>query len=222
MKPGRPKIRKILDLSVPIESLDTPVFPGDPPPLKASFATIKHEGFATFLWTLGDHAGTHVDAPAHFLEEGKTIDLVPIQSTIGYGIVLDFSEKKPRDQITRKDLQREIKLWKKKVLPGSILLMHTGYSKKSRTDAWLDHPWLSEDASKYLADLGVRAVGTDASSPDRAPYPAHKILLAKEIPLYENLARLEELLDKEFLFVGAPLALVGGSASPVRALAILF
>jgi kynurenine formamidase len=52
-------------------------------------------------------------------------------------------------------------------------------------------------------------------------FAAHKTLFPKEIAIYESLNNLDKLLNKEFLFVGAPLRLVGGSASPVRALAVV-
>ncbi|MFI5421534.1 MAG: cyclase family protein, partial [Nitrososphaerales archaeon] len=80
----------------------------------------------------------------------------------------------------------------------------------------------SEEASRYLVDLQVNAVGFDAPSPDHPPFPAHKILLPHSIGVYENLTNLEKLLGRKFFFVGAPLPLTGGSASPVRALAIVF
>jgi arylformamidase len=103
-----------------------------------------------------------------------------------------------------------------------VLFFFTGYTDKSRTDAWLKHPRLSEDACKYIVELGVNAIGFDAPGPDAAPFPAHKTLLPKGIAIYENLANLDKVIGKEFLFVGAPLRLTGGSASPVRAVALIF
>ncbi|MGI0080923.1 MAG: cyclase family protein, partial [Nitrososphaerales archaeon] len=105
--------------------------------------------------------------------------------------------------------------------PGWILLFYTGYTEKDRTNDWMEHPELSDDACRYIAELGVNAIGFDAPSPDHSPFPAHKILLPKVISVYENLANIHKVLGKSFTFVGLPLALAGGTASPVRAIAIL-
>jgi len=214
--------KAIIDLSVPMKSLDTPVFPGYPQPLRSSFTTIRDNGYASFIWSFVEHTSTNVDSPAHFEEGAMTIDKVPISNYVGQGLALDFAKRSPRYSITKKDIETEIARTGRKVGPGWMLLFYTGYSEKSRTEEWMDHPGLSEAASKYIAELGVNAIGFDAPGPDREPFSAHKILLPKSIGIYENLANLDKLLNKDFLFVGAPLMLVGGSASPVRALALVF
>jgi arylformamidase len=205
-----------------MKSLDTPVYPGYPQPLKSSFTTIRDNGYASSIWMFAEHSSTHVDSPAHFVEGAMSIDKVPINRYVGQGLVLDFTKRPSRYSITKNDVETEIANAGKKVGPGWVLLFHTGYSDKSRTKEWLDHPDLSEEASRYVAELGVNAVGFDAPGPDHEPFSAHKTLLPKTIGIYENLANLDKVLGKDFLFVGAPLMLVGGSASPVRALAIIF
>ena len=201
-----------------MKSLDTPVFPGYPQPLRASFTTISDNGYASFLWMFVEHTSTHVDAPAHFFEDGLTVDRVPISKYVSRGLVLDLSNKPAKYSITKDDVWSATKV---RVGPGWVLLFYTGFTAKAGTDDWLNHPVLSEEACQYIAELGVNAVGFDAPSPDEPPFPGHKILLPKVISVYENLANLDRLLGKEFVFVGAPLALFGGSASPVRALAIV-
>lgn len=213
--------KEIVDLSVPMASLDTPVYPGYPQPLRAIFTTIRDNGYSSFIWTFAEHSSTHVDSPAHFAEGAPSIDKVPIDRYVGRGIVLDFTEKPPRYPITRKDISSRLEKSGRKVGSGWMLFFYTGYTEKSRTKEWLDHPELSEDACKYLVELGVNAIGFDAPGPDHEPFPAHKILLPKMIGIYENLANLDKVLNKEFLFIGTPIALKGGSASPVRALALI-
>ena len=210
--------KEIIDLSISL-SPDTQVFPGYPRPQRSAFTSIKTNGYNSFLWTFVEHTSTHVDAPFHFLEDGVSVDKVPIDRYVSQGIVLDFSRRPPRYSISKEDIKSRLE--KYKVGSGWVLLFHTGYTEKSNTDQWMEHPELSEDACKYIAELGVNAVGFDAPSPDHAPFPGHKILLPKMISVYENLTNLDKLLEKDFIFVGAPLALEGGSASPVRALAIV-
>ena len=169
-----------------------------------------------------EHSSTHVDSPAHFFEGALTIDQVPVKTYVGPGIVLDFTKKPAKYVITKQDLENEFREGEKKPQQGTIVLFYTGYSDKAASSEWMDHPSLSDDASHYLADLKVNAIGFDAPSPDHPPFPAHKVLLPNTIAIYENLTNLDKLLGRKFFFVGAPLRLTGGSASPTRALAIIF
>ncbi len=215
-------VKEFIDLSVPMKSLDTAVFPGYPQPLKSTYTTVRDEGYASYLWIFAEHTGTHVDSPAHFFPNSFSIDRVPLEKYVGPGVVLDFSKKPPMYSITKDNVVTEIKATGRKVGKGWILLFYTGYTAKSKTDEWMKHPELSEEACRYLADLQVNAIGFDAPSPDHQPFPGHKILLPKVIGIFENLTNLERLLGIDFIFVGAPIKLYEGSASPVRAFAMLF
>jgi len=224
-------IKEVLDLSCPIESLNTPVFPGYPQPLKSAFTTIQENGYRSYVWSFVEHTSTHVDSPAHFLQDGPTIDKIPISRYVSNGVVLDFSKKGANYAISATDIVSALQsTGKKDIGPGWALLFYTGYTSKAGSPEWLNHPELDESAAKFLAEKNVNAIGFDAPSPDHGEispsgqlsgFPAHRILLPKEIAVYENLNNLDKLLNKAFLFVGAPLRLVGGSASPVRALAVI-
>jgi arylformamidase len=215
-------IKEVIDLSVPLKSLDTPVFPGYPQPLRSIYTTVGKEGYASFVWMFAEHTSTHVDSPAHFFEGALTIDQVPLRKYVGPGIVLDFKSKPHNYDITEEDIKSALNIVGQKSFSGWMILFHTGYTDKATTPEWMEHPTLSEGACKYLIDLQVNAVGFDAPSPDHPPFPAHKILLPQKIGVYENLWNLDKLNGKKFLFVGAPLSLYGGSASPVRALALVY
>jgi kynurenine formamidase len=216
-------IEEIVDLSLPIKSLHTPMYPGFPQPQKETFATIEKSGALSYLWKLVDHTGTHIDSAAHILDNGTTVDQIPLSRCVGQGVVLDFSRKPARSSIDKNDISTAIKSTAHgdAIGPGWILLFYTGYSTKAGTPEWLDYPALDEEGSKFIADLRVNAIGFDAPSPDRSPSPAHKILLPKGIGNYENLVNLQRLLGKDFLFVGEPLPLVESTGSPVRAIAIV-
>jgi len=215
-------IREVVDLSVPMKSLDTPVYPGYPQPLRSSYTTVAKEGYASFVWTFAEHTSTHVDSPAHFYDNALTIDQVPLNRYVGPGVVLDFRNKGTNYEITRDDIEDSLQKLGVKLPEKSILLFLTGYTDKSTTSEWMEHPTLSGEASKYIVSLKVNAVGLDTPSPDHPPFPAHKILLPEKIAVYENLWNLDKILGKDFYFVGAPLRLFGGSASPVRPLALVF
>jgi arylformamidase len=222
--PSLGEIKEVVDLTVPMKSLDTPVYPGYPQPISSPFTTLRDNGYASFIWIFVEHSATHVDSPAHFSQGSPTIDQVPLTKYVSQGVVLDFSHKGSRYRITEKDIAEGIEEQglSGKVGPGWVLLFMTGYSSKSRSPEWLDHPELTSEACNYIVKLNVNAIGFDAPGPDHSPFPAHKILLPNIIGIYENLANLEKLVGKKFLLIGAPLALYGGSASPVRAFALVF
>ncbi len=183
------------------------------------------------MWSFVEHTSTHVDSPAHFFIEGPTIYKIPISRYVGNGVVLDFSSRPPKFSISKDDIVKALQsAGKTDVGHGWVLLFYTGYTSKAGSSEWMNHPGLSEDAASFLASKEINAIGFDAPSPDHGEisasgkssgFAAHKILLPKEIAIYENLNNLDQLLNKEFLFVGAPLRLIGGSASPVRALAVI-
>jgi kynurenine formamidase len=211
---------EIIDLTMELSSR-TPVFPIYPPPAVHTWTTIKSHGFYSNLLLVVEHTGTHVDAPAHVFEDGTTIDAMPLERFMGKGVVVDASKLKPRELITRSYVEAKIKELGVNVGKGWVVLFYTGYDKKAGTREWYDHPGLDETAAKYLVELGVNAVGIDAPSIDHEPYPAHQQLLSHGIPIYENLTNLDKLVGKVFKFIGLPLRIVKGSASPVRAVAVI-
>ncbi len=213
---------RLVDLSMPIESLKTPVFPGYPQPLKAVFTTIATHGYNSNVWVLAEHTSTHVDAPLHFVEGGPSIDSVPIKTYVAWATAVDLTDLPPQHVISEEELRSKVESLPLKVGDGWALLLNTGYSDKAGTEDWFKHPVLSEEACDYILELGVKAIGVDAPSPDGPPFPAHKKLLPKGVAIYENLTNLHLLIGRKFLFVGLPLKLVGATATPVRAVAIVF
>jgi kynurenine formamidase len=215
--------KKIVDLAVPMTHMDTPVYPGYPQPLRTIFSTIRDDGYASYVWTFVEHVSTHVDAPYHMVQGGTTVDKMPLSHYIGQGVVLDFSKKPKRFQIERADVEKAIKATGHlgEVGKGWIVLFHLNYTSKNRTPDWMEHPDITKDAAKYLIELGVEALGVDAPGPDHPPFEAHKTLLPKGVVIFENLTNLDKLVGKDFLFVGTPIALAGGTAGITRPVALL-
>lgn len=187
--------------------------------MRSTIQTIEEDGYLSYVWSFSEHTATHIDAPSHMVEGGKSIDEVPLTHFVGEGVVVDLSRKPKHSAITREELEKA--LAGRPPGRGRILLLQTGYTAKSRTPDWLEYHDLTEGACKLIIAKGFEAVGLDAASPDRPPFVAHKTLLPKNVMIFENLANLERVKGKRFLFVGVPLALVGGSASPCRAIALM-
>ena len=212
---------KIVDLTMPLSG-ETPVFPSYPKPVVHTWTTIRNHGYYSNLLLLVEHTGTHVDAPAHFIDGGETVDRVPLDRFMGRGIVVDASTLPPKAVISRDFVEERLKELGVSVGRGWVVLFYTGYDRRAGTPEWFSHPGLGEDAARYLVGLGVNAVGIDAPSIDHEPFPAHRVLLSNGVPIYENLTNLDKLLGvKGFQFIGLPLRIRAGSASPVRAVAIV-
>ena len=187
----------IIDLSLPLGE-ETPIYPMDPGVKIRPWAFIEKDGYYMNVLKLGEHTGTHVDAPAHFVPGGKAIDELPLEKFIGQAFVIDV--KKGNDKIQLEEIPDS-------GYHDKIVLFSTGGRE------------LSPEVALFLVAEGAKAVGTDAMSiGDDA---VHKILLSEELPIFENLTNLESLLGKEFTFMAFPLKIEGGSGSPVRAVAIL-
>jgi len=212
--------KKLIDLTMEIRT-GTPVFPGYPTPIVHTWTTIREHGYYSNLLQFVEHTSTHVDAPAHFAEGADTVDRVPLDRFTGEGVVVDIRDLPPRAVVTAGTLRERMGATLDKLGPGWVVLFLTGYDSKAGTPEWFDHPGLGEDAARLLAEKRVNAVGTDAPSIDQPPFPAHKTLLPSGVVVYENLTNLSQLLGRRFQFVGFPLKILGGSASPVRAVAVL-
>lgn len=212
---------RIVDLSFEIHT-GAPVFSAYPTPIIHKWVSIEEHGYYANLLMLIEHTLTHVDVPAHFIKNGLTVEKIPLDKFIGKGIVIDVSHKPPKSEITVEDIEKALKELNIAIGPGWIMLFHTGYDRKIGTSDFFDHPGLEWSASQYIARLKVNAVGIDAPSIDHEPYPAHKTLLSQGIVIYENLTNLDALMGNTgFKFIGLPLKIKAGSASPVRAIAIL-
>lgn len=183
------------------------------------------------------HTSTHVDAPLHFIPEGKTLDDYPIEKFMGPGVVVDLTPKEPEEPITPADIEP----YEDVVEPGDILLLHTAWDQYyGRTPEYLfEFPHFTRETAEYVASLEPKAVGTEGASvagwdgevpnhgpaTDVSPDDAHLPLLENDVLVIEELRNLDEVLDGEshrraYVFY-PPLDFQGTSGSSVRAFAFL-
>ncbi|MFQ6050810.1 MAG: cyclase family protein [Candidatus Hydrothermarchaeota archaeon] len=207
----------VIDVSVSI-SEDMHLFPGDLKPVITRVSNIS-EGSPYNLsnLSLSAHAGTHVDPPLHFLEEGKSIDQIKLDNLIGYAIVLDLTDL--NEKITARDLEKfkgyikenDIILFKTK---NSILWKEKKFSK--------DYVYLTEEAAIYLIENGVKTIGIDYLSIEKfgsEDARVHKELLKNEVLVIEGLD-LSNAKQKKYFFVCLPLKIKNGDGAPSRAILI--
>lgn len=207
---------RFVDLSHPLAPGQQP-YPGDPAFDLAVHATVAADGFRVSRLVTGTHQGTHLDAMAHALEDGRTVDQMPLDWFYGPARVLRLP-KAPRAEITLPDLLPHAAI----LQPGSRVILATGWWRRFGTpEFYTDCPALTLEACQYLASCRLRLLGMDLPGPGREAEEIHRLLLAKDVEmvLVENLANLDALPD-EFLLLAFPLPLRGGDGSPVRAVAV--
>jgi kynurenine formamidase len=200
------------------------VFPAYIAPVVCEWTRHEVHGFRSNLLVLIEHTGTHVDSPAHFIEEGAFIDEVPLDRFYGRAVTVDLHNLAANNKaFTVDEIEKSI-LENRAAIDEAIVLLRTGWEEKWSTDDYQRNPGLSKEAAEYIVRRKVKAVGIDAPSidpGDSKDFPAHVTLLKEGVVIYENLRNLESVGEAEFTFVGLPLGIEKGSASPVRAIAVL-
>ena len=231
---------RIVDLSVPVRA-GMQVYPGDPAVELDRAVRLEVDGVNVLAIHAGSHTGTHVDAPFHVLADGARLDELDLGLFHGPAVVADVRGLPPRAAIGWPALEP----YARRLRPGVVLVLHTGWSAHFGTRAYLAHPWLTPDAARRIVATGVRTVALDALSPDPTesegdpgssggaagsscgagssggPFPAHQILLGAGGVIVENLtnvAAMAELPDP--VLSCFPLALAGADGAPVRAVAM--
>lgn len=211
---------KPIDITLTI-SQNIPSFPGSPNPHFIPWTEIKKEKYNLEMLFLSTHTGTHVDAPYHFIKNGKKIHQIEPARFLCNAILIRIRGR-PNYRITKKDIvQFESK-------DGSIpaefaVIFHTGWNENlSKKDFFEKNPGLSASAAKYLSSKRINLVGIDSPSIDigsDVSFPAHKILLKEDVLILENLCNLDKIKKTHFGLVALPLKLHGATGSPVRAVA---
>ena len=193
---------KIYDISQ--ELTECAVFPGDKSPEKEVVSDMsKGDLYNLTNISLCTHNGTHIDAPFHFINDGKRVDDIPLEKFIGPCCVVyhegDFTEQHIKNLIEDKFED----------FPKRILI-----SGKATVTA---------DAAKVFAEKGIYLLGNESQTvgPEDAPMEVHKILLSKEVVLLEGL-RLSHIKQGEYFLSAAPINIAGSDGSPCRAVLIKF
>lgn len=164
--------------------------------------------------TLDSHSGTHVDAPAHMLENGKTIDEISLERLIGMALVLDLTPSV--NAITAEDLH----VYDQQINEGAIILLKTTNSLSLPNDSFdPEFVYLDSSGAAYLAQKKVKAVGIDYLGIERGDpgHATHATLMSHDVVIIEGL-RLEGVAAGRYQFVCLPLDLVGIDAAPARAI----
>lgn len=239
---------RVVDLTQSL-SPDTPVI-GLPPMYAASpgfsidvISRFDEVGPAWYWNTIrmGEHTGTHFDAPVHWIS-GKDLsdgacDTIPARRFVGPACVIDVTADVDKDPDFLL-MPPHILAWEAShgmIPPGAWVLLRTGWSRRRDAAAFLNvasdgphSPGFHPTASRLLAHdrdvlgVGVETIGTDAGQAGTfdPPFPNHAIMHGAGKFGLASLTNLDQLPASGAIVIAAPLKIVGGSGSPVRVLAL--
>jgi arylformamidase len=218
----KPTVKRVLDLSLPLyhNCVWTPFLPL---PEVTRTAHVGLEGYQMERVTIYTHTGTHIDAPAHLLKDGATLDTVAVERFQGAAVPVDLYHKGAREPITAQDFEP----YESRIEPGDFVLLCTGWGTKAgpTREYVFQSPWLRVDAANYLIEKGIKGVGIDHPSisgmEEEEDLPTHQALLGAGVLILEGLALPRELLElPKWYLVALPLPLRGASGAPARVVAM--
>ncbi len=162
---------------------------------------------------MGVHSGTHMDAPLHFLQDGRSIDTIPLDAVVGTARVIEIQDKV---SIKPEELERH------NISAGERILFKTSNSGRVwSTDSFTtDFVYIPKEGAQFLADRKITTVGVDYLSVGgykKDGGDAHRALLGAGIWIIEGLD-LSEVAEGSYELVCLPLKLVGAEGSPARAI----
>jgi arylformamidase len=209
---------KIVDLTQPMAN-GMPVMDGIAAPQFRDLADVATDGYAMSQYTFINHTGTHVDAPAHQIAGGETLDDIPADRLVTQALTIDLTGHDP-GPVSVADLGSALA----QVREHDVVLFRSGNSENWGTDAYW-HGWCYPDAGSMHALIarGAFAVGFDGPSADPVDsqdYELHRLWLGAGKIIIENLASLADLPARCRIVV-APLKVRGANGGPARVLALL-
>ena len=240
---------RVVDLTQPLGP-DTPViglppqFASSPPFSMENISRYDDKGPAWYWNTihLGEHTGTHFDAPAHWItgkdRANNTTDTIPAGRFIGPACVIDVTGAVAANEDFLLSID-DVRAWEAEhgqIPAGAWLLLRTGWSKRDGRDAFLNvredgphSPGFQKACAQFLArerdilGVGVETVGTDAGQAGTfdPPFPTHNAMHGAGRFGLASLTNLDQLPPTGAVVIAAPLKIVNGSGSPLRVLALV-
>ena len=196
---------KIYDISQ--EVFGCQVYPDDPTPEKKILKSMeKGEAYNLTTFEMCAHNGTHIDAPFHFIKDGKTVDEICIETVVGMAYVAEH-----HGIVSGDDAIEIIEKAKKQNPEATKRILIKGDAE------------VSLEAAKVFASSNVLLLGNESQTigPPNAPMEVHRVLLGANVILLEGI-RLSEVPEGVYFLNAAPLNLSGADGSPCRAVLIAF
>ena len=194
---------KIYDISQEVFACQ--VYPGDPAPAKTMLNSMENgDMYNLTAFSMCAHNGTHIDAPFHFIKDGKTVDAVSLKAVVGMAYVTEHN-----GILNCSDAEKIIEKAKRQNAEASKRILIKGDAE------------VSLEAAKAFAAAEILLLGNESQTigPQDAPMAVHQTLLGANVILLEGI-RLAEVSEGVYLLNAAPLNLSGADGSPCRAVLI--
>jgi kynurenine formamidase len=230
---GHRSRKRLVDLSH-VYSEDFPQFPGTPATTRETFVTIPANGFYGQVWSLWEHTCTHMDAPGHFIEGGRTSPELSLEELIAPIVVVDISRRvadEPDTMVTPDDLSR-FERHHGRIPRGAVVAMYSGWEERAgsveayrNADAGgtMRFPGFGGEAVEWLLERRqIRGIGVDTLSLDpgsATTFDAHLTVLGADRYGIENLRNLREIPPRGATLVLGLIPWREGSGGPCRAFA---
>jgi kynurenine formamidase len=210
---------RVLDLTHAFDN-GMPVFPGLPDPSFTHIAQVEQDGYAMTSYSMLNHIGTHVDAPAHQIAGGDTLDEIGLERLVTDAVRIDVSRRDPHGPVPLGELEPELE----RVRAGDIVLFYSDNARNYGSDAyWTGWSYPDADASRALIERGISAIGFDGPSADpvdSTTFDLHRIWLSAGRMILENVNNLDQLPDRAQVVV-APMKVARANGAPTRIFALL-
>lgn len=212
---------KLIDLSYPLEHGQLN-FPWDPKISVLPHNTVSSIGYNITEVSLSTHQGTHLDAPFHFYDDGKTIDQIQLDRFYGSTVLVDLAQSgylEAKTPITVEMFEPH----ENKFRQGAKIVYRTGWDRMfGQPEFFSDFPTLTLEATRWIAERKIGMLGMDTPTPSTDWKECHLILLKEDVELVivESLTNLDQLPD-QFTFIGFPLNIKGRDGAPIRAVALV-
>lgn len=194
---------KIYDISQ--EIFGCQVYPDDPTPQKRVLSSMeKGDLYNLTAFSMCAHNGTHIDAPFHFIKDGKTVDSIGLDTFIGMAYVAEHN-----GIVSADDATEMLEKAKKQNSEAAKRILIKGEAE------------VSAEAAKVFAESNILLLGNESQTvgPENAPMEVHLILLGAGVVLLEGI-RLSEVSEGVYFLNAVPLNLSGSDGSPCRAVLI--
>lgn len=182
-------------------------------------------GVASRMILVSEHNGTHLDVPRHFVEDGASVEQIPLSSLVLPGHLLDFTHKKFGEAITIADFEAAETASGRAVGPGTAVICWTGADRYwGQPGMNRMRPYIPAETALWMAERKVSLFATDLvgmDNPDEWWEPTHLAWLSNGICMVQQLCNLDQLAGRSFLFIAFPIKAVGSTGCPVRAAALV-
>ncbi|MFB6302528.1 MAG: ubiquitin-like small modifier protein 1 [Haloferacaceae archaeon] len=175
----------------------------------------------TVVRSIPTHAGTHLEAPRHLHEDGRTIDESPAERWLSRGLVCEVdADPLERIDVDRIDPPADPE-------PGDALLLRTGWEDRVGEESYFEQPYLSAEAAAWIVEAGFGWAGIDSPSPEMPvqlreepfDYPVHATLLGNDVPIAEHVTNLASVAGSVVDAIALPLRYVGSDGAHARIVA---